>query len=167
MNILEAQNISVKVNNYLILNDISFKIKVDETWLVFGPNGGGKSSLMYTLMGYPDYELYNGKVSFMAQDIKELDIYERALLGMGFGVQNPPEIKGITLGDMLRHCLEKPSDYTFLGREKELIETLGMDKLLERKLNLGFSGGEKKRLSFCKFYFRNQKWLFSMNQTQG
>jgi Fe-S cluster assembly ATP-binding protein len=83
--------------------------------MVFGLNGGGKSSLMYTLMGYPEYEFYKGEVRFMAQDIRELDNYERSLLGMGFGVQHPPEIKGITLGDMLRHCLEKPSDYTFLG----------------------------------------------------
>lgn len=159
MKLLEANNVSVNIEENTILSDISFTLDEGETWMVFGPNGGGKSSLMYTIMGYPDYEVTTGNLLMAGQDLSKLDIYERSMLGMGFGVQHPPVIQGVTLGDMLRHCLGKSPEYSFRGKERELITNLGMEKLLDRKLNHGFSGGERKRAEVLQVLFQRPRMV--------
>lgn len=156
---LKIENLSVEVENHRVLNDIDFLVDEGETYMVFGPNGGGKSSLMYTLMGYPEYRITQGKIEYNGRDLSELDISTRSIQGIGLGVQHPPVIKGVTLGDMLRHCLGESSDYCFRASEQSLIDDFGMNRLLDRKLNQGFSGGEQKRAEVLQILFQRPRLM--------
>ncbi len=105
MNILEVEGLSVKVEDKLILNNVHFSLKSGESHILFGPNGSGKTTLISTLMGLPTYEVVSGKILFMGIDITEKSVEERARLGMVVSFQNPPEIAGVKLGDLLKLCL--------------------------------------------------------------
>jgi Fe-S cluster assembly ATP-binding protein len=120
-----------------------------------GPNGAGKSTLGYVLGGRPGYEVTDGSVQFDGQDLLELEPHERAAAGLFLGFQYPVEIPGVSFVQFLRESLnaqrrsrgEEPlsgSDFLKLAREKAALLKLDMD-MLKRPVNVGFSGGEKKR----------------------
>lgn len=107
MNQLEVKDLSVKVGDRLILKDLNFSLKKGTSHILFGPNGSGKTTLIGALMGLPDYDVVSGKIIFQGTDITEKSVDERAKLGMIVGFQNPPEITGVKLGDLLKQCLGK------------------------------------------------------------
>lgn len=109
MDTLEVHNLSVKVEDKLILKDLNFSLKEGASHILFGPNGSGKTTLIGTLMGLPGYEVVSGKILFDGVDITEKSIDERAKMGMIVSFQNPPEITGVKLGDLLKLCLRKNS----------------------------------------------------------
>jgi Fe-S cluster assembly ATP-binding protein len=126
-----------------------------EVHAIMGPNGAGKSTLAYVLGGRPGYEVTQGSVSFMGQDLLALEPHERAAAGFFLGFQYPVEIPGVSNLQFLREALnsqrkargEEPlsgSDFLKLAREKAGLLKLDMD-MLKRPVNVGFSGGEKKR----------------------
>lgn len=129
---LKIDNLSVKVNGKNILKKINLKINNGEIHALLGPNASGKSSLVYTTMGFPDYNVTDGKIIFNGKDITDLEIEERVKLGMTSVFQHPPSIKGLKLSKLL----EKIS--------KKKIELKELNDLLEREINVGFSGGERK-----------------------
>jgi len=129
---LKIDNLSVKVNGKNILKKINLKINNGEIHALLGPNASGKSSLVYTTMGFPDYNVTGGKIIFNGKDITDLQIEERVKLGMTSVFQHPPSIKGLKLSKLL----EKIS--------KKNIELKELNNLLEREINVGFSGGERK-----------------------
>ena len=116
-----------------------------------GPNGAGKSTLGYALMGSPRYQLTNGQIWFKGQDITEESTDKRAKAGLFLSFQNPLEVPGITLGNFLRNALEQRTGqrirpWEFRKELKKAMDVLQMDhSYADRDLNVGFSGGEKKK----------------------
>lgn len=159
MNILEVENLSVKVENKLILKDMHFSLKSGESHILFGPNGSGKTTLISTLMGLPTYEVVSGKIIFMGTDITNKGVEERSGLGLAVSFQNPPEITGIKLGDLLKLCLGKTPADEFSEEEKQLVEAFKLKDFLNRDINVGFSGGERKRSEILQLIFLKPKLL--------
>jgi Fe-S cluster assembly ATP-binding protein len=159
MNILTVENISVKVGTRLILKDVTFSLKRHESHILFGPNGSGKTTLINALMGLPSYEVVSGKISFMGLDITDKSVEERAKRGMVVSFQNPPEITGVKLADLLKLCLGKSSADGFSEEELELIEAFRLTEFLNRDINVGFSGGERKRSEILQLIFLKPKLL--------
>lgn len=129
---LKIDNLSVKVNGKSILKKINLEINNGEIHALLGPNASGKSSLVYAMMGFPDYNVTDGKIIFNGKDITDLQIEERVRLGISSVFQHPPSIKGVKLSKLL----DKVS--------KKKIELKELNDLLEREINVGFSGGERK-----------------------
>lgn len=136
---LEIKNLHVTVAGKPILKGIDLVVEEGKTAVIFGPNGSGKSTLMGTIAGLPGYEITGGKIIFDGHDITDMTIDERARLGIGLSFQAPPAIKGVRLRSMLRT----------LSDDDKLIEEyaqlLNMSAYLDRDINVGFSGGERKR----------------------
>jgi Fe-S cluster assembly ATP-binding protein len=159
MNILQVEDLSVKVENKLILKGVSFSLKSGESHILFGPNGSGKTTLVSALMGLPQYEITSGKVTFMGTDITSKGIDERAKLGMVVSFQNPPEVTGVKLADLLKLCLGKSAADAFSEEEKELIDAFKLTEFLSRDTNVGFSGGERKRSEILQLLFLKPRLL--------
>jgi Fe-S cluster assembly ATP-binding protein len=153
MVVLEVKNLSVKVEGKLILEDLSFSLKEGASHILFGPNGSGKTTLISTLMGLPGYEVVAGKILFKGVDITNKDVDERAKLGIIVSFQNPPEVTGVKLGDLLKLCLGKPATEEFSVEEKQQIEAFHLTNFLNRDVNVGFSGGERKRSEILQLIF--------------
>ncbi|WJY19638.1 Fe-S cluster assembly ATPase SufC [Alteriqipengyuania flavescens] len=138
-----------------ILKGLSLELNAGEVHAIMGPNGAGKSTLAYVLGGRPGYEVTDGSVTFMGKDLLDLEPHERAALGLFLGFQYPVEIPGVSNVQFLREALnaqrgergEGPlsgGDFLKLAREQAGLLQLDMD-MLKRNVNVGFSGGEKKR----------------------
>ena len=159
MNILAVKGLSVKVEDKLILKDITFNLKNHESHILFGPNGSGKTTLISALMGLPSYDVVSGKLFFMGTDITDKSVEERARLGMVASFQNPPEITGVKLADLLKLCLGKSPIARFNEEEKALIDAFRLTEFLDRDINVGFSGGERKRSEILQLIFLKPKLL--------
>ncbi|MDT9013541.1 MAG: Fe-S cluster assembly ATPase SufC [Pseudomonadota bacterium] len=152
---LTISNLHATVAEKPILKGLSLTINAGEVHAIMGPNGAGKSTLGYTLGGRPGYEVTGGSVEFLGQDLLELEPHERAAAGLFLGFQYPVEIPGVSFVQFLRESLnaqrasrdEAPlSGGEFLKLAREQAALLKMDmEMLKRPVNVGFSGGEKKR----------------------
>lgn len=139
---LEIKNLSVAVEGKEILHDINMTIGTGETHVLFGPNGGGKTTLLMTIMGFEKYHITGGSIVFDGTDITYMSTDERARLGIGISFQRPPVVRGVRTRDMVAACLGERNDentITQLAEEAELTD------FLDRDTNYGFSGGEIKR----------------------
>ncbi len=148
---LKIEEIECKVEETPILKGFSIIVKPGEVHAIMGPNGAGKSTLAKVIAGHPFYEVTSGKILFEGEEILELDAEERARRGIFISFQYPLEIDGITNLEFLRHAynaVKKESLSSDGFREKIapiLIEMKIKEAFLDRDLNSGFSGGEKKR----------------------
>ncbi len=157
MSQLEIRNLHVSIEGREILKGLSLTVKQGEIHAIMGPNGTGKSTLAYTLMGHPNYIVTEGEVVFKGQNVLELEPDERSRLGMFLAFQYPVAIPGVTVANFLRSALNarrrasNPEDKgvpipEFRKLLKEKMDMLKMDhNFAARYLNDGFSGGEKKR----------------------
>jgi Fe-S cluster assembly ATP-binding protein len=157
MSQLEIRNLHVSIEGKDILKGVSLTVKQGEIHAIMGPNGTGKSTLAYTLMGHPHYTVTQGEVAFKGQNVLELEPDERSRLGMFLAFQYPVAIPGVTVANFLRTAInarrraENPDDKgmpipEFRKLLKEKMAMLKMDQnFAGRYLNDGFSGGEKKR----------------------
>ncbi|MCC8104335.1 MAG: Fe-S cluster assembly ATPase SufC [Clostridiales bacterium] len=149
--LLQVKNLSVRVEEKEILHGIHLEIGRGETHVLMGPNGAGKSTLGYALMGNPSYEVTGGKIFFDGKDLDEVSVAERAKAGLFLSFQNPLEVPGITLSNFIRSALEQRTGerirlWDFRKELEAKMEVLQMDKsYAKRDLNVGFSGGEKKK----------------------
>jgi Fe-S cluster assembly ATP-binding protein len=159
MDILEVNNLTVTVEEKPILRDVTFSLKAGESHILFGPNGSGKTTLISTLMGLPNYIVKSGTICFLETDITQRSVEERAKLGMVVSFQNPPEITGVKLVDLLKLCLGKKTETPFSIEEQKLIEAFKLTGFLNRDLNVGFSGGERKRSEILQLIFLKPKLL--------
>lgn len=152
---LKIENLHAKVEDKEILKGINLTINAGEVHAIMGPNGSGKSTLASVLAGNPRFTVTQGSVNYMGMDLLEMSIEERASRGLFLGFQYPVEIPGVSMASFLRLAInqqrtfrgEEPlsaGDFLRLMREKSAIVELG-DKLMNRAVNEGFSGGEKKR----------------------
>ena len=152
---LQINNLHATVADKPILKGLSLSINAGEIHAIMGPNGAGKSTLTYTLGGRPGYEVTDGEVTLDGQDLLALDPHERAAAGLFLGFQYPVEIPGVSNVQFLREALnaqrklrgEAPlSGGEFLKVARAQADAMGMDmEMLKRPVNVGFSGGEKKR----------------------
>ena len=152
---LTIENLHATVADKPILKGLSLTINAGEVHAIMGPNGAGKSTLGYTLGGRPGYEVTGGEVTFKGQNLLELEPHERAAAGLFLGFQYPVEIPGVSFVQFLRESLnaqrkargqEPLSGGEFLKLAREKAGLLKMDmEMLKRPVNVGFSGGEKKR----------------------
>ena len=157
MSQLEVKNLHVNIEGKEILKGLDLTVEQGKVHAIMGPNGTGKSTLAYTLMGHPSYEVTEGEVIFKGQNILELEPDERSRLGVFLAFQYPVAIPGVTVANFLRTALnarrraENPEDKgipipEFRKMLKEKMAMLKMDpNFAGRYLNDGFSGGEKKR----------------------
>ena len=147
---LVIEDLHVSVEDKEILHGVDLSLNKGETHVLMGPNGAGKSTLGYALMGNPRYEILGGKVTFNGEDLLSKNVAERSQAGLFLSFQNPIEVPGITLGNFIRSSMEqrgkKMTYFKFKKLLQEKMEFLQMDpSYMDRDLNVGFSGGEKKR----------------------
>jgi Fe-S cluster assembly ATP-binding protein len=152
---LQIHNLHANVGDKPILKGLTLSLNAGEIHAIMGPNGAGKSTLGYVLSGRPGYEVTEGSVTFNGQDLLALEPHERAAAGLFLGFQYPVEIPGVSNVQFLREALNAQRKYRgeapltggeFLKVAREQAGALGMDMdMLKRPVNVGFSGGEKKR----------------------
>ena len=151
MSLLELKELKAKVEDKEILKGLNLNINKGEVHVIMGPNGAGKSTLASVLVGHPKYEISGGDIIFDGEEINDLAVDERAQKGMFLSFQYPEEIPGLTVEDFLRAAKEAVSGEKqyFMQFHQELVEK--MERLhidptyADRHLNVGFSGGEKKK----------------------
>ncbi len=149
--LLQVNNASVRVEDKEILHHVNLCLGAGETHVLMGPNGTGKSTLGYTLAGNPRYEVTEGTITFKGKDITHEAPDVRARDGLFLSFQSPLEIPGITVSAFIRSALEqrtgkRVSLWNFKKELKAAMAVLQMDEsYAERDLNVGFSGGEKKK----------------------
>ena len=152
---LTIDNLHATVADKPILNGVTLHVPAGEVHAIMGPNGSGKSTLAYVLAGRPGYEVSDGDVSFDGADLLAMEPHERAAAGMFLGFQYPVEIPGVSMLQFLRESLNAQrrargeaelSGAEFIRLARSQAAELGMDsEMLKRPVNVGFSGGEKKR----------------------
>ncbi|SFC42723.1 Fe-S cluster assembly ATPase SufC [Streptococcus equinus] len=153
MPVLEIKDLHVSIEDKEILKGVNLTLKTGEIAAIMGPNGTGKSTLSAAIMGNPNYEVTQGEILLDGENILDLEVDERARLGLFLAMQYPSEIPGITNAEFIRAAMnagkeddEKISVMDFITKLDEKMEFLGMkEEMAERYLNEGFSGGEKKR----------------------
>ena len=152
---LSIKNLHAKIDNNQILNGINLEVKAGEVHAIMGPNGSGKSTLASVLAGREEFEVVEGTVEFQGKDLLSMSPEERAREGVFLAFQYPVEIPGVSTINFMKtavnqirvHRGQQPLDaVSFLGMMKERMKLVEIDQsLLNRSLNEGFSGGEKKR----------------------
>ena len=165
---LEITNLHATVADKPILNGVSLHVPAGEVHAIMGPNGSGKSTLAYVLAGRPGYEVSKGSATFDGADLLDLDPHERAAAGLFLGFQYPVEIPGVSYLQFLRESLNSQrrsrgeaelSGGEFIKLAKAQAALLGMDaEMLKRPVNVGFSGGEKKRAEMVQMGIMNPKF---------
>jgi len=165
---LNISNLHATVADKPILNGVSLSVPAGEVHAIMGPNGSGKSTLAYVLAGRPGYEVTEGSAAFDGQDLLAMEPHERAAAGLFLGFQYPVEIPGVSSLQFLRESLNSQrrsrgeaelsgGDFIKLAREQAAL--LGMDaEMLKRPVNVGFSGGEKKRAEMVQMGIMNPKF---------
>src|SRR3989440_9405570 len=155
MPLLEIKSLHVQIDGKKILNGLDLAVNEGEVHAIMGPNGSGKSTLAYVLAGKDDYEVTEGEVLFDGEDMLAMDPDERAAKGLFLAFQYPLEIPGVATMTFLRTALNAQrkkrgeaelSTPEFMKRVREVAGKLGIEQeMLRRGVNVGFSGGEKKR----------------------
>ncbi len=165
---LEITNLHATVADKPILNGVSLHVPAGEVHAIMGPNGSGKSTLAYVLAGRPGYEVSEGGATFDGRDLLALEPHERAAAGLFLGFQYPVEIPGVSYLQFLRESLNSQrrsrgeaelSGAEFIKLARGQAEALGMDiEMLKRPVNVGFSGGEKKRAEMVQMGIINPRF---------
>ncbi|MCK4499988.1 Fe-S cluster assembly ATPase SufC [Candidatus Babeliales bacterium] len=152
--ILSIKDLHATIENKAVLNGVNLEVGTQETHVLMGPNGAGKTSLAMSLMGHPNFQITKGTVQFTGKDLLLLKPHQRAQAGLFLSFQQPCEIEGVCLADLLRQAYN--SIYNNTEKQLKLSEFRQfLDKIctklklltsfVERDVNFGFSGGEKKR----------------------
>lgn len=160
---LQVQDLSVATDDLDILHGINLTVKKGETHVLMGPNGAGKSTLGNALMGNPVYQVKGGRILFEGEDVTELSPDKRAKAGMFLSFQNPLEVPGVALSSFIRNAYHEQTGapvkiFQFKKQMQKMMELLQMDAAYaDRDLNVGFSGGEKKKAEILQFLMLNPK----------
>ena len=160
----EIRNLHATVEGKPILNGVTLSIAVGETHALMGPNGSGKSTLAHVIMGHPGYEVTEGEIWFAGRNLLELEPDERARLGVFLAFQYPVAIPGVTVTKFLKTAVDairgagQVRAAEFMAQIREHLRLLEMDEaFLNRHLNDGFSGGEKKRVEILQMLMLRPK----------
>ena len=161
--LLKVENLHVSVGDKEILHGVDLTVGRDEIHVLMGPNGTGKSTLGYAVTGNPAYSVTEGRILFDGEDITDMPVNERAKRGIFLSFQNPLEVPGVTLSAFIRSALEQKSGsrlrlWDFKKKLAETMKLLQMDaSYAERDLNVGFSGGEKKKAEILQMLMLEPK----------
>lgn len=165
--LLEIKNLSVSLGDKKLLDNINMSVSNGARHLLTGHNGSGKSTLVQTVAGNPEYKIDNGKIFFDGRDITNENATTRALLGIFLGAQNVPEIPGLTVMSFLKHSAAAHRHFQtgkelsmgeFLTNLETIREKLDIPKTwLNRSINVGFSGGERKKLMLLRLMITEPK----------
>ncbi|NBB90070.1 MAG: Fe-S cluster assembly ATPase SufC [Spirochaetes bacterium] len=154
---LQIKNLQAAIEGTPILKGVDLTLNAGEIHALMGPNGSGKSTLTNVVFGHPSYEVTGGEVLVNGQNILELEPHERARLGLFMAFQYPVEIAGVTVGRFLKRAAEIRygeeglKGKQFIKRMREMMAYMEIDqKFINRYLNEGFSGGEKKRMEILQ-----------------
>ncbi len=164
MSKLVVKDLVVSVDGKTLLNGVSLEVESGKVHVLMGPNGSGKTSLSYALMGHPKYKIMSGKILLDGEDITKLAPNERARKGLFLSFQHPAEIAGVTLMNFLRSSREavtgeKMSVVEFHELLKKKMADLKMDSSFSKRyVNAGFSGGEKKRAEILQLSVLSPKF---------
>lgn len=162
--LLSIKNLSASVDNEMIIKDINLDIRPGETHVLLGPNGAGKSTLGNVLMGNPVYKVESGSITFEGEEIVNESADKRANRGMFLSFQNPLEVPGLSLESFIRNAIRQKTGKAvkILKFKKELEEKMGLLNMdpsyADRDLNVGFSGGEKKKAEILQLLMLNPKF---------
>ena len=161
--LLSAEHLSINFGSRQLLEDVNFYLNEGDKVGVIGINGTGKSTLGYAITGNPEYTVTAGKIVFDGEDITRLPVNERAKKGIFLSFQNPLEVPGVTLSAFIRSALEQKTGkrirlWDFKKKLAETMQLLAMDaSYAERDLNVGFSGGEKKKAEILQMLMLEPK----------
>ena len=174
--ILELKNLNAQINDTEIIKNFSLDINEGEIHVIMGPNGSGKSTLSKVLAGHPSYDVTSGEIKFINKNLLDLKPEERSHEGLFLAFQYPIEIAGVTNYDFLRIAYNEKQNYLnkqeldpieFMTLINELLDKLKMrHEFLNRNLNEGFSGGEKKRNEILQMLLLNPK-LVSLDESDS
>lgn len=162
-NLLEIKDLNVDIEKKHVLDGVNLSVNPGETHVLMGPNGAGKSTLGYTIMGNPRYTVSGGKIFFDGEDITELGADKRARKGIFLSFQQPLEVPGITLESFIRTAVQQTTGervklFQFQKQLKETMKLLNMDEsYASRDLNVGFSGGERKKSEILQLLMLSPK----------
>lgn len=151
MSLLSIKNLHAEVEDKKILSGLDLNIGLGEIHVIMGPNGAGKSTLANVLMGHPNYDVTEGQVTFNGENLLEMSVDERAKSGLFMSFQHPQEVPGVTLSNFIRTAKREITGQpvqmlTYGASLKQKLKQLNMrEEYLDRSLNQGFSGGEKKK----------------------
>ncbi len=162
--LLQIRDLSASIEEGELLHNINLDINPGETHVLMGPNGAGKSTMGYTIMGNPNYKVTKGQILFDGEDITELSADKRASKGLFLSFQNPLEVPGLSLEAFLRNAIRQQTGkplkiFQFKKDLEATMDLLQMDaSYAERDLNVGFSGGEKKKAEILQMLMLNPKF---------
>lgn len=149
---LKIENLTVEVQGKEVIKNVNLSIEEGEVCVLMGPNASGKTSLIYTILGYPQYKIKEGRIIFKEKDLNALPINERVKMGIGIAHQNPPQIRGVRMAQLLNLCGSK--------NPIECLSKVGLSNdFIDREVNLGFSGGEKKRAELAQIFAQRPCFL--------
>jgi Fe-S cluster assembly ATP-binding protein len=154
--ILEVRGLRAVVDGRSVLRGVDLTLPEGEVHALLGPNASGKSSLAQVLLGMPTFQVVSGTLRFRGRDITSLPLEERVRMGMALMFQNPPAVRGVKLGDILR-ILSGRTGSTRIARLTSQLQV--SEELLHRDLNYGFSGGEKKKAEALQVLAMNPEFF--------
>ena len=163
MSLLDIQNLSVNIDKKQVLDGVNLSVNAGETHVLMGPNGAGKSTLGYTIMGNPRYTVSGGTIFFDGEDVTGLSPDKRAAKGIFLSFQQPLEVPGISLEIFIRNALQQQTGehvklFQFQKQLRSMMQLLHMDEgYATRDLNVGFSGGERKKSEILQLLMLNPK----------
>lgn len=163
--LIKINDLHVEVEGKEILKGLNLTIKPGEIHVIMGPNGAGKSTLASSIMGHPKYEVTSGEILFEGESLEEVSVTERARKGIFLSFQYPEEINGVTIENFIRSAKMARSTepvrlVAFRKALEEKMEELSISKeYRDRYLNVGFSGGEKRKAKFFRWQCYNPSLL--------
>lgn len=156
----QVKDLNAKINGQNFIKDINLSLKTGDVLIVFGPNGAGKSSLLKSLMGHYNYPITTGKILLDNKDITDLPTDEKARLGLFYFNQNPMELEGVQMLEFFK-LMTKHQNQSFIDFFKKInnsMKEVGLkNELLKASVNVGMSGGEKKRNEILQSKILNPK----------
>jgi len=153
--LLEIKNLHVEITGKKVLKGVNLRIKKGETHAFFGPNGSGKTTLLNAIMGFTNYKITKGEIIFRGKNILPLPVNERAKMGIGISFQRPPTVRGVRLKQLIE--LYSKANGKILEKYAQI---LNVREFLGREINVGFSGGEIKRVELLQLLLQNPMMVF-------